>query len=110
MGLVAPQHMGSSWTRDQTHVPCVGRQILNHCATREVPLLIIFKHHFVLKQCCFFPGNSIMPFNWGNVTPIKMEKVMIHNRKVRKARCSVFSMLAGESVRCFGKKKFPYSE
>ncbi|KAB0399276.1 hypothetical protein E2I00_013258 [Balaenoptera physalus] len=60
-------------------------------------------------KCCFFPGNSIMPFNWGNVTPIKMEKVMIHNRKVRKARCSVFSMLAGESVRCFGKKKFPYN-
>ena len=30
--------MGSSWTRDQTHVPCIGRWILNHCATREVPL------------------------------------------------------------------------
>ena len=29
--------MGSSWTRAQTHVPCTGRQILNHCATREVP-------------------------------------------------------------------------
>ena len=37
MGLVAPRHMGSSWTRDQTYVPCIGRQILNHCTTREVP-------------------------------------------------------------------------
>ena len=28
----------SSWTRDQTHIPCIGSQILNHWATREVPL------------------------------------------------------------------------
>ena len=26
---------GSSQTRDRTHVPCIGRQMLNHCATRE---------------------------------------------------------------------------
>ena len=25
----------SSQTRTRTHVPCIGRQILNHCATRE---------------------------------------------------------------------------
>ena len=36
MGLVAPQHVGSSQTRARTHVPCIGRWILNHCATREV--------------------------------------------------------------------------
>ena len=35
--LFAPQQMGSSRTRAQTHVPCIGRWILNHCATREVP-------------------------------------------------------------------------
>ena len=35
MDLVAQRHVGSSWTRAQTHVPCIGRQILNHCATRE---------------------------------------------------------------------------
>ena len=28
MGLVAPQHVGSSWTRARTRVPCIGRQIL----------------------------------------------------------------------------------
>ena len=42
-GLVVPQHVGSSWTRDQTHVPCTGRQILNHCTTGEVsvtPILL----------------------------------------------------------------------
>ena len=41
-GLVAPRHVGSSRARDQTCVPCIGRQILNHCTTREVPLLPIF--------------------------------------------------------------------
>ena len=37
MGLVAPRHVGSSRTRDRTRVPCIGRQILNHCAIREAP-------------------------------------------------------------------------
>ena len=36
-GLVAPRHVGSSQTRARTRVPCIGRQILNHCATREAP-------------------------------------------------------------------------
>ena len=34
-GPVAPWHVGSSQTRTRTCVPCIGRQILNHCATRE---------------------------------------------------------------------------
>ena len=34
-GLAAPRHVGSSQTRAQTRVPCIGRQILNRCATRE---------------------------------------------------------------------------
>ena len=34
-GLVAPQHVGSSQTRARTRVPCISRQTLNHCATRE---------------------------------------------------------------------------
>ena len=37
-GLVAPRHVGSSQTRARTRVPCVGWQILNHCATREAPI------------------------------------------------------------------------
>ena len=38
MGFIAPRHLGSSRTRDQTRVPCIGGRILNHCATREVPI------------------------------------------------------------------------
>ena len=40
--------MGSSCTRAWTHVPCIGWHILNHCATREVPIYSTFKF--------FFPG------------------------------------------------------
>ena len=47
MGLVAPWHLGSSRTRARTCVPCIGRRILNHCATREARLFVfIFCVHF----------------------------------------------------------------
>ena len=36
-GLVALRHVGSSQTRAQTCVPCIGRRLFNHCTTREVP-------------------------------------------------------------------------
>ena len=39
MGLVAPRHVGSSQTRARTRVPCISRQILNHCTTREALVL-----------------------------------------------------------------------
>ena len=35
-GLAAPRHVGSSRMRDQTCVPCIGRQILNQWTTRAV--------------------------------------------------------------------------
>ena len=36
-GLVTPWHVESLQTRDWTHVPCIGRWILNHWVTREFP-------------------------------------------------------------------------
>ena len=41
-GPVAPQHVGSSQTRARTRVPCIGRQILNHCATRETQEVFLY--------------------------------------------------------------------
>ena len=41
MGPVAPTHLGSSQTRARTRVPCIGRQIHNHCTTREAPYSIL---------------------------------------------------------------------
>ena len=41
MGLVAPQHVGSSQTRARTRVPCIGRQILIH-SHQGSPQLAVF--------------------------------------------------------------------
>ena len=38
-GLAVLQYVGSPWNGDQTQVPFIGRQILNHWATREVPAI-----------------------------------------------------------------------
>ena len=40
---------GSSQTRARTRVPCIGRQILNHCATREAPNMWYFN-----SFCCYW--------------------------------------------------------
>ena len=42
-GPVAPRHVGSSQTRARTCVPRIGRQTLNHCATREALVMRTFK-------------------------------------------------------------------
>ena len=41
MGSVAQQHVGSSWTRDDTTVPCTARRILNYWTTREASELFL---------------------------------------------------------------------
>ena len=38
-GLAVQRHVGSFQTRDQIHIPCIGRQSLHHWTTREVPNL-----------------------------------------------------------------------
>ena len=48
--LVAPQQVESSWPRDRTHVPCTGRQILNHWTTREVQGNLVVRK----KSLCIF--------------------------------------------------------
>ena len=52
----------SSWTRDRTRVPCIGRRILNHSATREVPDLPSLWHLFFIDAkkilCWIICSNS----------------------------------------------------
>ena len=47
--LVAPRPVGSSQTKNQTHISCNGSQILNHWTTRAVP-----RHEVLLEQSCIF--------------------------------------------------------
>ena len=42
MGLVALWHVKSSQNRDRTHVPCIGRRILNHWTTRDILLHLCY--------------------------------------------------------------------
>ena len=53
-GSVAPRHAGSSRTRARTRVPCIGRQTLNHCATREALLVVL--------MCIFLLANDVKQF------------------------------------------------
>ena len=48
---LALQHVESSQTRDWTHVPCTGKQILIYCTTREFPVLQIFKFKKIDINC-----------------------------------------------------------
>ena len=51
-GLVVPWQVASSWTRDRTHVPGIGRWILNHWTTREVQISLVFKCSISLWKNC----------------------------------------------------------
>ena len=44
-GVAAPQHVGSSRTRDQTHDPWISRKILDHqgCPTHALYLIFFLK-------------------------------------------------------------------
>ena len=62
-GIVALQHVESSRSRNQTGVRCIGRQILNHCTTREV-LLFYFTHtslYLLVPYSYFAPPSSLSP-------------------------------------------------
>ena len=52
MDFVAPLHVESSKTRDQTHVPCIGRHFLIQYTTRGVPMRI-FNLGFFFKAFIF---------------------------------------------------------
>jgi len=54
--FVAPWHVGSSRTRDQTLVSCIGRQILDHWATRGAPGRFSYSEFFHICGwlACYF--------------------------------------------------------
>ena len=48
------RYVGSSWTRDQTHVFCASRQILYHWATKEAPFSKTIFNHGEVKLSLLF--------------------------------------------------------
>ena len=56
--LVALWHVRSSWTRDWTHVPCIGRWMVNHWTTREVLHSIFDEWHTLLGFPCCSAGKE----------------------------------------------------
>ena len=61
-GLIAPWYVGSSPTRDGTHISCIGRQILYYRATMEAQIYFhMFKGHlqFFCAQLCPTPCNPM---------------------------------------------------
>ena len=66
--LSCPQAVGSCRVRDWTHVPCTGRWILHHWATRETPNWLIlnglvFRKCAVLGLSCFNVANLLGPYS-----------------------------------------------
>ena len=59
LDFVAPRHVGSSQTRDQTCDPCIGKQILNHWTTREVQILVL-----VIIICSWLPSPLQTVSSW----------------------------------------------
>ena len=77
-GLIAPWHMESSQTRNQICVPCIGRQILNHWTTRDVPNIYIFnvgsvpqrRKYLGPKKVIMWPSHDLEASHWlGHLRP-----------------------------------------
>ena len=60
-GLAAPRPVGSSWTREQTCVPCFGRCILNHWTTREgLPVAQMVKNPPAMQETWVRPPCFVL--------------------------------------------------
>ena len=81
-GLVAPWHLGSSETRDQTGAPCIRRQILDHWTIRKVRALIKYKNEGARgKKNLKLQGVDMVLLN--ALTPRKSESSKKHHLTFR---------------------------
>ena len=57
-GPAAPWHVGSSQTRARTPIPRIGRQTLNHCATREAQNTVLHKLNVHFINMALYPERD----------------------------------------------------
>ena len=73
MGLVVPQHVGSSWTRDWTCVPCTGRWDSKPLDQQGSPILLLFLLYCMTIQSilhiCGFCIHRVQRRQW-HPTPV----------------------------------------
>ena len=69
---VAPWLMESSWTRDWTCVPCIGRRTLNHCTAREV-------HKLTFHSLCFFILWFMKESQWWVGRALLLDECRLHS-------------------------------
>ena len=98
MGLVAPRHVGSSQTRARTRVPCIGRQILNHCATREAQEVIcsFWTVKFLVPMLVSCGCHNTLSQTWWLKTTEMYSLTVLEDRSV-KSRCRQGHTLSGGS-------------
>ena len=89
MGLVAPWHVGSSQIRARTPVPCIGGRILNHCSTREVPLIISFS----LPMC--LSTRTVLLFLLINTLLVSLLSVFVGILFLQSCRARALSLTFG---------------
>ena len=73
VGLVAPQRVESSQTRDPTRVPCTGRWILNHLTTRGED--VISRHSFSASRLS--NTEDFHAVNLRNLMPVSAQQFLI---------------------------------
>ena len=83
-GLVAPWHVDSSQTRDQTCVSYICRQTPIHCTTGEVQHGCTFRSHFsyFFPQLFFFPFAATLKHVQGCLFCFKINVVLYSKEDV----------------------------
>ena len=82
-GFVAPQLVGSSQTRNQAGVSCLGGWILNHWPTRDVPRYdhsCIYLLMHTRKSFCINPGIELLGHRMN--LPHRMPSEKVNHRNI----------------------------
>ena len=85
----APRHVESSWTRDPTCDPCIGRHIFNRWTTREVLLCAYTQKGLgaLTLAFSFLLGHwymCVQPFTFCKWAPLTRELVQLPDPKIQK--------------------------